>query len=228
MSAVVLLGFSAHWSWNSVQSRARASSHGRNLSVDESQTRISSWCRRWGRGTPAGAGEISNLVAAARDTAIMIRRKERGVTGSGGTDCCLLSSFDARMASIRSKSEAEQRDWEMETKSAGSGTTARSPRASWYWEQARWNEDTAMQERCFGWAFILARKVSIFATAVWNTSDGKSYQTLRQRRTCADPSRIPGDIPLEGGEDMPRPPTTDSPASKESNWPKSGWTSITT
>ena len=57
------------------------------LSVEESQTRISSWCSRWGSGAPAGAGEISNLVAAARDTAIMIRRKERGVTGSGGTDC---------------------------------------------------------------------------------------------------------------------------------------------
>jgi len=33
IKAVVLLGFSAHWSWNSVHRRAKASSQGRNLLV---------------------------------------------------------------------------------------------------------------------------------------------------------------------------------------------------
>lgn len=57
------------------------------LSVDESQTSISSWCRRWAGGLAGGAGDISSLAAAARDTAIISRRKERGVTGMGGTAC---------------------------------------------------------------------------------------------------------------------------------------------
>ena len=57
------------------------------LSVDESQTSISSWCRRWAGGMAGGTGEISSLAAAARDTAIIRRRKERGVTGMGGTAC---------------------------------------------------------------------------------------------------------------------------------------------
>lgn len=55
------------------------------LSVDESHTSISSWCRRCGGGAAGGAGEMSSLAAAARDTAIISRRKESGVTGSGGT-----------------------------------------------------------------------------------------------------------------------------------------------
>jgi hypothetical protein len=52
-----------------------------------------------------------------------------------------------------------------------------------------------MHERCFGWAFILARKVSMLETAVWNTSEGRSYQTLRHLNTCADPSLMPGEMP---------------------------------
>lgn len=53
------------------------------------------------------------------------------------------------MASMRRRSEAEHRDCEMETRSAGSGMAS-----SWSssWEHARWKEDTAMQDRCLGWA----------------------------------------------------------------------------
>ena len=40
----------------------------------------------------------------------------------------------------------------MVTRSDGCGMTGRSSLTSWYWEQARWNEDTAMQDKCFGWA----------------------------------------------------------------------------
>ena len=39
--------------------------------------------------------------------------------------------------------------------------------------------------------FIFARNVSMLARAVWNTSEGRSYQTLRHRSTCALPSLIP-------------------------------------
>ena len=74
--------------------------------------------------------------------------------------------------------------------------------------------------------FILARNVSMLETAVWKTSEGRSYQTLRQRRTCEDPSLMPGEIPPPApGERRPR---TSSPASRESSWWSSGWTSITT
>lgn len=55
------------------------------LSVEESQTRISSWWRRWGGGRAAGRGEMSSLEPAARVTAIISLRAERGVTGRGGT-----------------------------------------------------------------------------------------------------------------------------------------------
>ena len=51
-----------------------------------------------------------------------------------------------------------------------------------------------MHERCFGWAFTLPRKVSMLETAVWKTSEGRSYQTLRHLNTCADPSLMPGEI----------------------------------
>ena len=56
-------------------------------------------------------GEItSSLAAAALDTADMTLRKERGVTGI--PSCCTPehSSFEAKIASIRSRSEAEHRD----------------------------------------------------------------------------------------------------------------------
>ena len=56
-------------------------------------------------------GEItSSLAAAALDTADMTLRKERGVTGI--PSCCSPehSSFEAKIASIRSRSEAEHRD----------------------------------------------------------------------------------------------------------------------
>ena len=77
-----------------------------------------------------------------------------------------------------------------------------------------------------GLTFILARNVSMLETAVWKTSDGRSYQTLRHRRTCEDPSLMPGEIPPPApGESRPR---TSSPASRESSWWSSGWTSITT
>ena len=57
-----------------------------------------------------------------------------------------------------------------------------------------------MHERCFGWAFTLPRKVSMLETAVWKTSEGRSYQTLRHLNTCADPSLMPGEI-LEVSEE---------------------------
>ena len=56
-----------------------------HFSVEESQTKISSWWRRWGGGRAGGRGEMSSLVPAARLTAIISLRKERGVTGRGGT-----------------------------------------------------------------------------------------------------------------------------------------------
>ena len=122
--------------------------------MEESQTRISSWCRRWGGGTARGRGVTSRREAAARDTADITLRKESGVTGMPAVPP--PSSLEARMASMRRRSEAEQRDWEMETRSAGSGVpTSRvsGGRLCWYCEHARWKEDTAMQERCFGWAW---------------------------------------------------------------------------
>ena len=69
----------------------------------------------------------------------------------------MLSSLLARMASILRRSEAEHRDWEMVTRSEGSGMTRAGcgdlgeAEAS-TWEQARWNDETAMQDRCLGWA----------------------------------------------------------------------------
>ena len=62
------------------------------------------------------------------------------------------------MASIRRRSEAEHRDWEMVTRSAGSGVRTGGLGASCAcveartWEHARWNEETAIQDRCLGWA----------------------------------------------------------------------------
>ena len=51
----------------------------------------------------------SSLAAAALETADMTRRKERGVTGIPW-DEEEHSSFDAKIASIRSRSDAEHRD----------------------------------------------------------------------------------------------------------------------
>ena len=42
--------------------------------------------------------------------------------------------------------------------------------------------------------FIFARNVSMLARAVWNTSEGRSYHTLRHRSTCALPSLMPENI----------------------------------
>ena len=42
-----------------------------HFSVEESQTKISSWWRRWGGGRAGGRGEMSSLVPAARLTAII-------------------------------------------------------------------------------------------------------------------------------------------------------------
>ena len=70
--------------------------------------------------------------------------------------CAPPSSLEARMASIRRRSEAEHRDWLMATRSVGSGVPTSSVslgRLCWYCEHARWKEETAMQERCFGWAW---------------------------------------------------------------------------
>ena len=61
------------------------------LSVDESQTSISSGCRRCGGGVAGGAGEISSLAAAALDTAIISLSRESGVTGTAGTPWVTLS-----------------------------------------------------------------------------------------------------------------------------------------
>lgn len=40
----------------------------------------------------------------------------------------------------------------MVTRSDGCGMRGRSSLTSWYCVQARWNEDTAIQDKCFGWA----------------------------------------------------------------------------
>lgn len=76
------------------------------------------------------------------------------------TCCCLFSSLLAMIASILRRSEAEHLDWEMVTRSDGCGMTNRSALTSWYWEHARWNEDTAMQDKCFGWACNRGRSVT--------------------------------------------------------------------
>jgi hypothetical protein len=118
----------------SVQRRARASSQGRNLRVDESHTKISNWCRRCGGGTARGKGVTSSLAAAALETADMTRRKERGVTGIPCWEEVETSSFEAKIASIRSRSDAEHRDCEIETRSAGSGVpTSRVSRGKLCW-----------------------------------------------------------------------------------------------
>ena len=74
--------------------------------------------------------------------------------------------------------------------------------------------------------FILARNVSILVRAVWKTSEGRSYQTLRQRRTWALPSLIPAEMPA------PATPTghglLTSAVRRLSSWCSSGWTSMTT
>lgn len=56
---------------------------------------------------------------------------------------------------------------------------------------AKWNEPTEMHAICFGLTFILVKKRSTRLVALKRTSFGKSYQTLRQRRTWAAPSRVP-------------------------------------
>ena len=52
----------------------------------------------------------SSLAAAALETADMTRRKERGVTGIPCWEEVEHSSFEAKIASIRSRSDAEHRD----------------------------------------------------------------------------------------------------------------------
>lgn len=52
----------------------------------------------------------SSLAAAALETADMTRRKERGVTGIPCWEEVETSSFEAKIASIRSRSDAEHRD----------------------------------------------------------------------------------------------------------------------
>ena len=51
---------------------------------------------------------------------------------------------------------------------------------------AKWKAATAMQERCFGWAFILAKKRSMLEMALKNTSEGKSYQTYKENKENLD------------------------------------------
>ena len=46
-------------------------------------------------------------------------------------------------------------------------------------------------EHLFMFTFILERNLSILEMALKKTSEGRSYQTLRHRSTCAEPSRIP-------------------------------------
>ena len=58
----------------------------------------------------------SSLAAAALETADMTRRKERGVTGIPW-DEEEHSSFDAKIASIRSRSDAEHRDCKLKVES---------------------------------------------------------------------------------------------------------------
>ena len=73
--------------------------------------------------------------------------------------------------------------------------------------------------------FIFAKNVSMLERAVWKTSEGRSYQTLRQRSTWALPSLMPGDIPAPW---PPAPGLLISCARRLSSWWRRGWTSITT
>ena len=57
-----------------------------------------------------GWKSTSSLAAAALDTADMTRRKESGVTGIPWS-LDEHSSFEAKIASIRNRSDAEHRDW---------------------------------------------------------------------------------------------------------------------
>jgi len=210
------------WKW--MERSDRASAQDRTRNVELSHTSISSWCRRcWGMGPRDGA--ISRRSDAALDTSHIARMKDRHVTGIAGTHGTHWSeSFEERMPSILVRSEAEQRDCEIETSVAGSGTL--HPYSDLYWVQARWNAATAMQDRCFGWAFIFARKESMLAVAQWSTSVGNSNHTLRQRSTCADPSRMPGEMPWWVGASGPRPNRSASSSSSLSSRPSSGCTSI--
>jgi len=207
--------------WNSMARSASASSQGRIRIVLLSHTSISSWCRRcWGRLGKAWA--ICSCWLHPLEISHMARMKDKQVTGSGGV--LWLESLLATIPSILTRSDAEQRDWEMYTRVWGSGTL--QPNSCLYWVQARWNAATAMQERCLGWAFILARNVSMFAVAVWNTSVGSSNQTLRHLRTWADPSLSAGEIPWWGGASGPLPTTSPSAANSLSSLPSKGCTSI--
>ena len=76
--------------------------------------------------------------------------------------------------------------------------------------------------------FIFARKVSMLASAVWNTSEGRSYHTLRQRSTCALPSLMPGEMVAWPETGAPGRGRDTSPARRLSSWWSRGWTSITT
>ena len=53
----------------------------------------------------------------------------------------------------------------------------------WCCKHAKWKEATAMHDKCFGWAFILAKKRSMLEIALKNTSEGKSYQTWNQENS---------------------------------------------
>jgi len=105
--------------WNSIERSAKASSLGRTLIVELSHTSISSW---WSSccGIGPNGGEISSLSEAALDTSHMARMNDKQVTGSGGMPC--VDSLDVRMPSILVRSDAEQRDCEIETRVWGSGT----------------------------------------------------------------------------------------------------------
>lgn len=75
--------------------------------------------------------------------------------------------------------------WEMATKSSVS--IANSPICL----TAKWNAPTEMHAICFGLTFIFVKNLSTKLVALKRTSFGKSYQTLRHRKTCAAPSRVP-------------------------------------
>lgn len=74
---------------------------------------------------------------------------------------------------------------EIETRSSVSLIFKRS------WRTASKNEPTLMHAICFGRTRIFVRKRSTRFVATNRTSLGRSYQTFKQRRTWAAPSRAP-------------------------------------
>ncbi len=128
------------------------------------------WCSSWSGRVGGRASTSPSWTEAARLIENMRRRKERAVAGSSGPAPGFISNLLARMDCILSRSEGEQRDCEIVTRSLGSGTEIGwddvGPPAwsscclaccSSWWRRncvhAKWKAATAMHDRCFGWAW---------------------------------------------------------------------------